>query len=400
MTDRFDVAVVGAGIVGLATALSILESGPAVRLVVLEKEARVGVHQTGHNSGVVHSGVYYRPGSQKARLCVEGVRLLRTFCDEEGLAYRPYGKLLVAVDESEVPALEEIHRRGAANGVPGLRLLDPSGIRDLEPAAAGVRGLHVQGTASVDFGTVAAALARRVEQRGGEVRTGAGVVSASIGEELRLRTTGGDVAARLLVNCAGLQADRVVRLLGAEPPVRIIPFRGEYYTLRPERAGLVKGMIYPVPDPRFPFLGVHFTRTVAGAVEAGPNAVLALAREGYRWRDVSPLDLGEILRYPGFWRLAGRYWRTGLAETVRSLSARAFVAGLQRLVPAVHQEDVQRAGSGVRAQAVDRRGFLVDDFVIEESDRAVHVLNAPSPAATASLAIGRQLAALIGERLS
>lgn len=399
MNNRYDIGIVGGGILGLATTLSLIETAPSVRIVVLEKEPRVGLHQTGHNSGVVHSGVYYRPGSLKARLCVEGVQLLRAFCEEEGLDYREYGKVLVAIDEGEVPALEEIQRRGMANGVPGLRRLDASRIREIEPYAAGVDGLHVPVTASVDFAAVAEAMARRAREHGADVRTSAAVAAIATGSEVRLSTSGGDVTARLLVNCAGLHSDRVARMAGIEPPVRIVPFRGEYYRLRPDRSHLVNGMLYPVPDPRFPFLGVHFTRTVTGEVEAGPNAVLALAREGYRWRDVSFSDLGESLRFPGFWKVARRYWKTGVEETVRSVSTRAFIAGMQRLVPSIERSDVRRAGAGVRAQAVDRDGHLVDDFVIEESAHAVHVLNAPSPAATASLAIGRHVAALVGKWL-
>jgi len=399
MSDHYDVAIIGGGIVGLATALALLEADPGIRLIVLEKEARVGLHQTGHNSGVVHTGVYYRPGSLKAKLCVEGVQKLRAFCESENLAFEAYGKVLVAVDQAEVPALEEIHRRGIANGVEGLRELDPAGIREIEPHAVGVAGLHVPGTASVDFQQIAEAMARRVENKGGSLRLSSEVVSIiNRSSELGITTKTGDVSAGYLVNCAGLQCDRIARMAGADPQVQIVPFRGEYYELRNERAYLVNGMIYPVPDPRFPFLGVHFTKTVGGDVEAGPNAVLALSREGYRWGSLDTGDLWEALRNPGLWMVARKYWKIGMAEMVRSASPRAFVAALQRLVPALRVDDVVRAGAGVRAQAMDRRGNLLDDFAIEESPRALHVLNAPSPAATASLAVGEHLAGVVQDR--
>jgi L-2-hydroxyglutarate oxidase LhgO len=399
MSDQYDVAIIGGGIVGLATALGLLETKPGLRLIVVEKEARVGQHQTGHNSGVVHSGVYYKPGSLKARLCVDGVRKLRTFCETEGLAFEAFGKILVAVDQSEVPALNEIHRRGIANGVEGLRELDPHGIREFEPNAAGVAGLHVPGTASVDFQQIAEAMALRLEEKGGVVRLNSEVVSIVNGaSQVGIGTTTGDYTAGYLVNCAGLQCDRVARMAGADSQVQIVPFRGEYYEIKDERSNLVNGMIYPVPDPRFPFLGVHFTKTVTGDIEAGPNAVLALSREGYRWGSIDSGDLWETLRNPGLWVVARKYWKTGIGEMVRSASKRAFVAALQRLVPAIQVDDVVRAGAGVRAQAMDGQGNLLDDFAIEESPRALHVLNAPSPAATASLAIGEHLAALVLER--
>jgi L-2-hydroxyglutarate oxidase len=399
MSDQYDVAIIGGGIVGLATALGLLEAKPGIRLVVLEKEAKVGQHQTGHNSGVVHTGVYYKPGSLKAQLCVEGLRKMRAFCETEELAYEQYGKVLVAVDEGEIPALEEIHRRGVANGVEGLRQLDPAGIREYEPHAIGVAGLHVPGTASVDFQQIAEAMARRLEKQGAAVRLNAEALSiTNSGSQINITTTAGDVQAGYLVNCAGLQCDRVARMAGADPHVQIVPFRGEYYEIKDERAYLVNGMIYPVPDPRFPFLGVHFTKTVTGEVEAGPNAVLALSREGYRWGSLDTGDFWETLRNPGLWVVARKYWKTGIGEMVRSASSRAFVAALQRLVPAIRVEDVVRAGAGVRAQAMDRQGNLLDDFAIEESPRALHVLNAPSPAATASLAIGEHLAGVVLER--
>ena len=387
-----DVAVIGGGLVGLATAMALAERGAAV--TVLEAEERLAAHQSGHNSGVIHSGLYYMPGSLKARLCVEGARSLWSFCEEEGIAVRRCGKLVVATHEEELPRLDELERRGHANGVNGLRRLRADEIREIEPHAAGVAALHVAETGIVDYLAVAQAYARRVELHGGRILTNARVRSVRPG--LAVETTAGTVSCARLVNCAGLQSDRIARLCGAEPDVRIVPFRGEYYELVPERSRLVRGLIYPVPDPRFPFLGVHLTRMIGGGVEAGPNAVLALKREGYRWADVSLRDSLATAGWPGFWALAARCWRIGFYEVWRSLVKSAFVRDLQRLVPEIRPEDVHRSGAGVRAQALERNGALVDDFRIVSSERAVHVLNAPSPAATASMAIGRAVAEMIG----
>jgi len=389
----YDVAVIGGGILGLATAMELTARYPGLGLVVLEKEEQVGTHQSGHNSGVIHSGLYYRPGSAKAEMAVRGARLMVEFCQAHGIPHELCGKVVVATTPDEVARLEELERRGRANGVVGLRAIDADELRVLEPHAAGVRGLHVGSTGIVDYGAVVDAYRRVVEERGGELRLGAAVRSIKRTEDgLRLRTRGGTVETRYAINCAGLYADRVAALAGQEPTLRIVPFRGEYYVLRPERRQLVRNLIYPVPDPRFPFLGVHFTRRIDGRVEAGPNAVLALKREGYAWRDVDLREAWATLSYPGFWRLSRRYWRTGGGEVVRSLSRRALVRALQRLLPAVEARDLLRAGAGVRAQALDRDGSLVDDFRIEESERMVHVLNAPSPAATASLCIGATIA--------
>lgn len=392
MTLSCDVAVVGGGLVGLATAMALAERGAAV--AVLEAEERLAAHQSGHNSGVIHSGLYYQPGSLKARLCVEGARSLWSFCEEEGIATQRCGKLVVATHEEELPRLDELERRGQANGVNGLRRLRAEEIREIEPHAAGIAALHVAETGIVDYPAVAQAYARRVERHGGRILTNARVRSVRPG--LALETTAGTVSCARLVNCAGLQSDRIARLCGAEPDVRIVPFRGEYYELVPERSRLVRGLIYPVPDPRFPFLGVHLTRMIGGGVEAGPNAVLALKREGYRWADVSLRDSLATAGWPGFWALAARCWRIGFYEVWRSLVKSAFVRDLQRLVPEIRPEDVHRSGAGVRAQALERNGALVDDFRIVSSERAVHVLNAPSPAATASMAIGRAVAEMIG----
>jgi L-2-hydroxyglutarate oxidase len=387
--------------VGLATADALQVQRPDLHVVILEKEHAVGTHQTGHNSGVVHSGIYYRPGSLKAALCRRGAERLERFCEEHGLALQRCGKVIVATEEAELPALERLLGYGIANGVPGLRRIDRDELRELEPHAAGIAALHSPSTGITDFGAVTRALSADVAERGAEIVTGARFLGATRdGGGVRVGTSAGDLYAGFLVNCAGLHADEVARRMGLRPPVRIVPFRGEYYLLRPERRGLVRGLVYPVPDPRFPFLGVHFTRTVHGDVEAGPNAVLALSREGYsRWR-VRPRELAETIAYPGFLRLASRYWRTGLAEYRRSFSTRRFVASLGRLVPEIQVDDVVPGGSGVRAQAVAPGGSLVDDFRVVRSGRSIHVLNAPSPAATASLAIGAHLATVVAEALN
>jgi L-2-hydroxyglutarate oxidase LhgO len=388
-----DVTVIGGGIVGLATARELLLRHPAMRVLVLEKEPRLASHQTGHNSGVIHSGIYYRPGSAKARLCVSGAEQMKRYCSARGVPFEVCGKVVVAVVEGDLPKLEELHRRGVANGVPGVELVGAERLREIEPHAAGIRALHVPGSAIVDFAGVAEKLAEDARAAGAEILTNAPVTRiAADGEALVLNTSAAEVRTRHVIACAGLHSDRVARMEGADPGTRIVPFRGEYYDLVPDARRLVRGLIYPVPDPRFPFLGVHFTRTIHGGVEAGPNAVVALKREGYRKRDVSLRDVGEVLGYRGFWRLAARYWRTGLEEIGRSFSTRAFVRALARLVPEIRLEDVVPAAAGVRAQALAPSGELVDDFWIVERARALHVLNAPSPAATASLAIAAEIA--------
>ena len=393
-----DIAVIGGGIVGLATAMALTEAAHA-SVTVLEAEPLLAAHQTGNNSGVIHSGLYYKPGSLKARNCVEGREALYRFCRDNDLAHERCGKVVVAAHEGEVPALEELHRRGQANGLQGLRRLSAAEIREHEPHVAGVAGLLVPETGIVDYTQVAHAYARKVEGAGGRVRTGWRVqrVRRLPGETV-LETPRGEVRCRYLVACAGLQADRVARLCGVDPQVQIIPFRGEYYHLVPERRHLVRNLVYPVPDPRFPFLGVHFTRLVGGGVEAGPNAVLALKREGYTRTAFSAGDAFEMARYGGFWRLVGKYWRTGMGELHRSFSKRAFVKALRKLMPDLRMEDLAPAGAGVRAQAVDAGGSLVDDFRIVEAERMIHVLNAPSPAATASISIGRTIARMAVER--
>jgi len=395
----YDIAIVGAGIIGLATARALAERAPGVRLVLLEKEREIAQHQTGHNSGVIHSGIYYKPGSYKARLCVEGVRSMKAFCEKNDIPVETCGKVIIATSQEEVPRLQTLYERGVANGVPGVAVIDLGRLKELEPHANAVAAIHSPQTAIVDYGQVSQAFARDLLARGAVIERGFRVDRiARAGGELRIG--GGDgrvITARHLVNCAGLYSDVVARMAGAPVDVQIVPFRGEYYMIRPERHDLVRGLIYPVPDPEFPFLGVHFTRTIHGEVEAGPNAVLAFAREGYRWSRVRPAELARTLTFPGVWRMAAKYWQTGAYEVYRSLSKAAFVTALQRLVPALQPDDIQPGGSGVRAQAVTRDGALVDDFRIVQSADAIHVLNAPSPGATASLAIGRHIAGLAAE---
>ena len=392
---RVDVVVVGGGIIGLATADAIMTLLPGVTVSVLEKEASVATHQTGRNSGVVHAGIYYAPGSMKADLAVRGGDRLIEFCAEHGIAHDRCGKLVVATTDAQRPRLDALAERARANGV-AVTSLTPDAAREHEPHVACVAALHVAATGRADFAGVAHALAERIIAEGGEVRTGttAGRARPTPGG-WKVETTSGSVHARFLVGCAGLHADRVARRSGASSDVRILAFRGEYLDVIGQSADLVHGLVYPVPDPRFPFLGVHLTRGLDGHVHAGPNAVLALAREGYRWSDVSLRDLASTLTWPGTARLVGRYWRPGFDEMVRSLSRRHFIAAAQQLVPNLDAADVTRAPAGVRAQAVDRRGALLDDFHLVDGERSLHVLNAPSPAATASLEIG----ALVADRV-
>jgi (S)-2-hydroxyglutarate dehydrogenase len=398
VTQSADLAVVGGGIVGLATALALTEAHPRLRLIVLEKEPQIAAHQTGHNSGVIHSGIYYKPGSLKARTCVEGARRMKQFCDTHGIKWEGCGKVIVATDEVELPRLSTIYERGQANGLAGLKMLSAEELREFEPNCRAVRAIHVPETGIVDYVQVAGKMAELVQQRGGRILTGAGVSAIRRqGSGLVLETAQGAVAARHLVNCGGLHSDRVAGLTGVTPEVRIIPFRGEYYMIRAERRSIVRGLIYPVPDPEFPFLGVHFTRTIHGDVEAGPNAVLAFAREGYTLGTVRPGEFLGTLGYAGFWHMARRYWRVGAYEMYRSASKAAFVRSLQKLVPDIRSGDLERGGAGVRAQAVAPDGSLVDDFKISVTPGAVHVVNAPSPAATASLAIGRHVAGVAAE---
>ncbi|MFI5179970.1 MAG: L-2-hydroxyglutarate oxidase [Thermoanaerobaculia bacterium] len=387
-----DVVVVGGGIVGVSSALALARSVRA-SVLLLEKEPFLAAHQTGRNSGVVHSGLYYRARSLKATLCSEGRAALARFCAEKGLPFERCGKVVVATRPDQIERLADLETRGRENGLQGLRRVSPEALKELEPHAAGIAALHVPETGIVDYGLVTQALGEELRRAGGEILLGAGLLSVGRdGSHLRLVTAAGEISCRFVIACAGLQADRVARLFGADPGIRIVPFRGEYYELRPERRHLVRNLIYPVPDPRFPFLGVHFTRRVGGAVEAGPNAVLAFRREGYAKTSFSLRDTAASLGWPGFWTLAGRYMATGLGEFWRSFNRSAFTRALQELLPDLREEDLAPGGSGVRAQALGRDGSLLDDFHIVEVSGQIHVLNAPSPAATAGLAIGRVVA--------
>ncbi len=388
-----DVAVVGAGILGLATARALVREAPGLRVAVLDKQDRIGAHQTGRSSGVVHSGVYYAPGSLKAKLCVRGARELQAFCEERGIPFVRCGKVIVAVEPAELQRLEELRRRAAANGVSGAELVGPERLRELEPHAAGLRALHVPSTAVTDFALVARAYADDVAAAGGTILLGREVVGVERrGGRTLLRTTGGDVEARGVVACAGVYADRLAALCGGRPEPRIVPFRGDYLVLRPERRSLVRGLVYPVPDPAFPFLGVHTTLRPDGDVWLGPNAVLALGREAYGRFQLDVRDLLDALRAPGLRRLARRHWRTGTAELVRDYSRRLFVAAARRLLPDLSPRDVLPGPSGIRAQALAPDGTLVDDFVFERQEGVLHVRNAPSPGATSSLPIGERIA--------
>jgi (S)-2-hydroxyglutarate dehydrogenase len=395
-----DLIIIGGGIVGLATAYRFLERFPGKQLVLLEKEHSLARHQTGHNSGVLHTGIYYRPGSLKAINCRAGKLAMQEFCTREQIPFSLCGKIIVALDKSELPRLQTLHERGQANGVVCERI-GPEQIRELEPHSAGIAALHVPEAGIVDYSQVTARLAELIQSQGCTIVTGARAtgIRRDAGGAV-VTTTAGDFSAAQIVNCAGLQSDRVARLSGAQPLTQIIPFRGEYYELRPEAQHLVRALIYPVPDPNFPFLGVHFTRRITGRVECGPNAVLAFAREGYLKSTINLRDLAETLTYPGFWRLATRYWRIGTDEMWRSLSKRAFVRALQRLVPEIESRHLEWAPAGVRAQAVGRDGAMIDDFVINETDHVVNVENAPSPAATASLNIGQLIVDKLAPRFS
>lgn len=388
----YDYIVVGGGIVGLSVASALLQRLPHARLLLIEKEAGVARHQTGRNSGVIHSGIYYKPGSLKAKLCRDGNRRLQAFCREEGIPYEICGKLIVATNADEVARLAALYERGLANGLP-VKRLTPEAVREIEPHVRCLQAVHVPTTGIVDYTEVCERLARTIQQRGGELKFGTRVVAVHDSPvETMVETNAGEIAGRWLVNCAGLHSDRVARMAGAPTTARIVPFRGEYYELRPERRHLVRHLVYPVADPAFPFLGVHFTRMIDGSVHAGPNAVLSFKREGYHRSAFNLGDALDTLTFPGFWRLARRHARYGWEEMHRSFSKRAFVASLQRLIPEVTADDLVPSAAGVRAQALTPQGALVDDFLIVDGSHSIHVCNAPSPAATAGLEIGRLVA--------
>ncbi|HZP95378.1 MAG TPA: L-2-hydroxyglutarate oxidase [Candidatus Limnocylindria bacterium] len=391
MTSRYDVAVIGAGILGLATARELVLRDPARRVVVLEKEPGPAAHQTGHNSGVIHSGLYYAPGSEKARLCVTGRTLMLEYCTAHGVPFDVCGKLVVASDETELGPLARLHERGVANGLSGLRFVEGDEIPAIEPAVRGVRALLVPEAAIVDYALVARTLADELRSRSVTLRYGSLVTGLrAVPGAVEVATPQGAITARHVIACAGLHSDRVARMAGAAATPKIVPFRGDYYVLRPERRALIRGLVYPVPDPRFPFLGIHFTRRIDGEVWVGPNAVLALAREGYRRTDIDLRDLVESLGYSGFRRLAARYWRTGSVEMARDYVKALFVSALRRYVPELTAADLLPGPSGVRAQALDEDGRLLDDFAFDTVGRILNVRNAPSPAATSSLALARE----------
>jgi (S)-2-hydroxyglutarate dehydrogenase len=389
---NYDAAIVGGGILGLATAHRLLETQPQLKVLLLEKEPKLALHQTGRNSGVLHSGLYYRPGSEKARLSVSGLQQMIAFCREHGIAHEPCGKIVLATDESELPRLETLWQRGQANGLIGLRKLNPEQIKEIEPHAAGVAGIHVPQEGIVDYSAVSETLARLIRGQGGEIKLNARVHKLVADQGGRIiETAAGSFRAKFTVVCGGLYSDRLVRAAGQKPAAKIIPFRGEYFRIKKERQFLVRNLIYPVPDPKFPFLGVHFTRHIHGGIEAGPNAVLAFAREGYHWSKINVRDLAESLGFPGLWKFLGRYPSVWSYEIFRSLSTAEFTRSLQKLVPDIRRDDLEKGGSAVRAQAMTADGNLIEDFHFEEGGGILHVINAPSPAATAALAIGARI---------
>lgn len=390
---KYDVVIIGGGVIGTATGMALLEKNQGIELAVLEKEDTLAAHQTGHNSGVIHSGLYYKKGSLKAENCISGRESLYLFCEEHGIPYERCGKVVVATREDEIPYLNELEKRGTDNGLIGLERLTGEGIRKIEPNVACIEGLYVPQTGIVDYTKVTNAYADIIRKNGGEIRFRHKLLRVQRQQDgFILGTTQGDVFCRYLVNCAGLHCDRIARLCDINPDVQIVPFRGEYYVVEPGKRNLVKNLIYPVPDPKFPFLGVHFTRMIDGELEAGPNAVLAFKREGYDRYSFSMTDFLETITYRGFRRLAAKFWRVGINEYRRSIFKNIFVQDLQRLIPCLNANDVVRCGAGVRAQAVDSNGNLVDDFRITAGNRMIHVFNAPSPAATASMSIGQHIA--------
>ena len=388
----YDIAIIGAGIIGLATAMRLAQEYPRYKIIVLEKDGEVAQHQTGHNSGVIHAGIYYAPGSQKANFCSTGGRLLRQFCDERGIEYEMCGKVIVAINDEEIPRLQDLFERGTANGAEGLEMVGKERLAELEPYAAGVKAIFSPNTGIIDFKKVSQAYAIEFGENGGDLFLNTAVHGITRRDgQMYLETSRGEIMARHIINCAGLQADQVARMMGADPGLRIIPFRGEYFSIRPERQHLVRSLIYPVPDPSLPFLGVHFTKRITGSVEAGPNAVLAFSREGYTKTSFRLGDTLGTLTYPGFWKMSLTHWKSGIDEQHRSLRKSLFLKSLQTLVPSIEMDDLSEPGAGVRAQAVDRNGNLLQDFAISETENAIHVLSAPSPGATSSLTISRYI---------
>ncbi|WP_436516079.1 L-2-hydroxyglutarate oxidase [Ekhidna sp. To15] len=396
----YNVVVIGGGIVGLASALKIKEKNPNYKVAVVEKERTIAQHQTGHNSGVIHSGLYYKPGSYKAKNCVDGYQMLLDFCNEEEIPYELTGKVVVATRDSQLDALDTLYERGSANGLRGIKKLTADALKEHEPHVAGVSGLYVPHTGIIDYKLVADKYAEKFKHFGGEIFSSNKLMSFK--EErgfIHVHTENERLTTRVVVNCSGLYTDKIAKLTGAKIDFKIVPFRGEYYKIKPEKEHLVKNLIYPVPDPNFPFLGVHFTRHIDGGIEAGPNAVLAFAREGYKKSQINMKELLGTLFYPGFVRVAYKYWKTGFGEMYRSYSKGAFTRALQELIPEIQKRDLVKGGAGVRAQACDRKGGLIDDFLVVEHDKFINVGNAPSPAATSSLAIGERVAEMAIERL-
>lgn len=398
MSKKYDITIIGGGIVGTATAFSILKQ-KNVKLLLLEAESSLAAHQTGNNSGVIHSGLYYKPGSLKAENCTYGREMMYAFCEEHTLPFEKCGKVVVATSKEEIPALDLLEERGKANGLVGLKRISAKEIKEYEPYANGIDGLFVPQTGIVDYTSVTNKYAELIENAGGVIKTNSRLVSVKVkSDELILTASKEEFHTKFIVNCGGLQSDRIAKLCGVDPGLMIIPFRGEYYKIKKEKQYFVKNLIYPVPDIKFPFLGVHFTRMINGAVEAGPNAVLAFKREGYKKTDFSFTDLLEMKLYPGFWKMAAKFYKLGYQEFRRSFSKDLFVKSLQKLIPEITSEDIEVGGAGVRAQALERDGKLVDDFRIVEAKRMVHVLNAPSPAATASLSIGKTISEMVIKR--
>ena len=393
--NKFDVTIIGAGIIGLGTAISILKKHPKIQLAILEKDQQVAAHQTGHNSGVIHSGIYYKPGSLKAKFCVEGRASMAKFCVENNLQYQKCGKLIVAYNEEEIPRLEVLMKRGNANLVQGLELIGPERIREIEPNAVGLKALYAPNTAIVNYSEVSELFAKNIKNNGAEILLNSKFLgSKTLHNSTIINTSNGDIETKCVINCAGLYSDRVAKSMGIKPKLRIIPFRGEYYSLIPEKSDLINGLIYPVPDPQFPFLGVHLTKNVKGFIEAGPNAVLAFSREGYRKIDFHPYDIINTITYPGFVKFSIKNLKTGIMEINRSFRKNIFLKDLQKMVPSLKSSDLIKGGSGVRAQAIASDGSMIDDFAIEMGNRSIHVLNAPSPGATSSLIIGDYIADL------